>query len=199
MKERMDRPIYDINDNLLNEEDIDLEAGYLTESTIEITVPAAEAVEEEWHYEYEIYLEGAKEGGLGRWKVIDVPGVEACDEHQETIPCYRYLLHSAEPEVFEDPGPTQLDRVEAQALYTAIMTDTLLETEIEEELIEAEGDVEGTESTPVDAADNVGEDVDGASPSDVNDNEAANVEGNDAVGATDVDTTSETETGATEE
>ena len=28
-----------------------------------------------------------------------------------------------------DPQPTQLDRVEAQALYTALMTDTLLEDE----------------------------------------------------------------------
>lgn len=32
-----------------------------------------------------------------------------------------------EPEPQPDPEPTQLDRVEAQATYTAMMTDTLLE------------------------------------------------------------------------
>ena len=29
-----------------------------------------------------------------------------------------------------DPEPTQLDRIEAQAVYTAMMTDTLLESEV---------------------------------------------------------------------
>lgn len=32
-----------------------------------------------------------------------------------------------EPEQPSDPQPTQLDRIEAQALYTALMTDTILE------------------------------------------------------------------------
>ena len=32
-----------------------------------------------------------------------------------------------EPETEPEPEPTQLDRVEAQATYTAMMTDTLLE------------------------------------------------------------------------
>lgn len=32
-----------------------------------------------------------------------------------------------EPEPEPEPEPTQLDRVEAQAVYTAMMTDTLLE------------------------------------------------------------------------
>ena len=31
-----------------------------------------------------------------------------------------------EPEPF-DPGPSQLDRIEAQVVYTAMMTDTILE------------------------------------------------------------------------
>ena len=34
---------------------------------------------------------------------------------------------SPEPEPEPDPEPTQLDRVEAQVTYTAMMTDTLLE------------------------------------------------------------------------
>lgn len=36
-------------------------------------------------------------------------------------------LPMPEPEPVPEPAPTQLDRVEAQATYTAIMTDTLLE------------------------------------------------------------------------
>ena len=32
-----------------------------------------------------------------------------------------------EPEPEQEPEPTQLDRVEAQVVYTAMMTDTLLE------------------------------------------------------------------------
>jgi hypothetical protein len=32
-----------------------------------------------------------------------------------------------EPEPVPEPEPTQLDRIEAQATYTAMMTDTLLE------------------------------------------------------------------------
>lgn len=34
-----------------------------------------------------------------------------------------------EPPLPPEPEPTQLDRVEAQAVYTAMMTDTLLESE----------------------------------------------------------------------
>lgn len=37
-----------------------------------------------------------------------------------------------EPEALPEPepaGPTQLDRIEAQAMYTALMTDTLLQEE----------------------------------------------------------------------
>lgn len=34
-----------------------------------------------------------------------------------------------DPEPTPPPEPTQLDRVEAQALYTAMLTDTLLESE----------------------------------------------------------------------
>ena len=64
---------------------------------------------------------------------------------QETAPCgavvtaelpegdiaqYRYLegvfVYDPLPQV-EDPIPTQLDRIEAQLVYTAMMTDTLLE------------------------------------------------------------------------
>lgn len=44
---------------------------------------------------------------------------------------YRYVdgkyIHDPLPKVEEDTAPTQLDRIEAQITYTAMMTDTLLE------------------------------------------------------------------------
>lgn len=48
---------------------------------------------------------------------------------------YRYvdgeIIHDPLPEPEPIPAaPTQLDRVEAQTMYTALMTDTLLEEEI---------------------------------------------------------------------
>lgn len=47
---------------------------------------------------------------------------------------YRYVdgefIHDPLPEPEPEPAtPTQLDRVEAQTMYTALMTDTLLEDE----------------------------------------------------------------------
>lgn len=44
----------------------------------------------------------------------------ALDAYLESLPD---LPHEPEP----DPEPTQLDRIEAQVAYTALMTDTLLE------------------------------------------------------------------------
>jgi hypothetical protein len=44
---------------------------------------------------------------------------------------YRYVdgqyVHDPVPVKEEDASPTQLDRIEAQVAYTAMMTDTLLE------------------------------------------------------------------------
>lgn len=60
--------------------------------------------------------------------------------HVESLPegnvlDYKYIngefvydpLPIPEPEPEPEPEPTQLDRIEAQAIYTAMMTDTLLE------------------------------------------------------------------------
>lgn len=44
----------------------------------------------------------------------------------------RIIAHGLDPKDFEPPKadePTQLDIIEAQVLYTALMTDTLLEEE----------------------------------------------------------------------
>ena len=55
------------------------------------------------------------ERGIYRYKLVDAEAVERTQEEMDVdyIP----------PEV----APTQLDRIEAQALYTALMTDTLIE------------------------------------------------------------------------
>lgn len=62
----------------------------------------------------------------------DAVTVEALPEGD--ISEYRYVdgdfIHDPMPELEPTPAtPTQLDRVEAQTMYTALMTDTLLEDE----------------------------------------------------------------------
>ena len=55
------------------------------------------------------------ERGIYRYKLVDGKPIERTQEEMDA--------DYAEPEVM----PTQLDRIEAQALYTALMTDTLIE------------------------------------------------------------------------
>lgn len=55
------------------------------------------------------------ERGIYRYKLVDAEAVERTQEEMDT--------DYTPPE----SAPTQLDRIEAQALYTALMTDTILE------------------------------------------------------------------------
>lgn len=55
------------------------------------------------------------ERGIYRYKLVDAEAVERTQEEMDA--------DYTPPEVV----PTQLDRIEAQALYTALMTDTILE------------------------------------------------------------------------
>ena len=55
------------------------------------------------------------ERGIYRYKLVDGKPIERTQEEMNA--------DYVEPEVM----PTQLDRIEAQALYTALMTDTLIE------------------------------------------------------------------------
>ena len=55
------------------------------------------------------------ERGVYRYKLVDGEAVERTQEEMDA--------DYTPPEV----APTQLDRIEAQALYTALMTDTILE------------------------------------------------------------------------
>ena len=74
-------------------ENPDLTLGYLTASTEEITHPAVEGVEEQWHWgtvtEY-------PNGGKDVQKIIDRPGVQAQEEWVEQVPIQRYIRYTEE-------------------------------------------------------------------------------------------------------
>ena len=66
-------------------------------------------------------------GGRGAPKTVDC----ADDRLESALTFARAEAYNGEYEIIDDgkpePAPTQLDRIEAQAAYTAMMTDTLLE------------------------------------------------------------------------
>lgn len=121
--------IYDENNNLLDGSTIDREAGHLVSDTITIEHPAVEAVEEQGHY---VTIAEYPNGGKDVEWVVDVAGVKGCEAWTETEEIMRYVAYTEEELAAmeaERNAPSQLDRVEAQAMYTALMTDTLLEDE----------------------------------------------------------------------
>lgn len=82
--------IIDSNGNHI--ENPDLTKGYLKQETETVHHDAVEAVEEVSHYEYKTYPNGGKD----RWKVVDVPGVEAKDAWDEEEQVQVYRLYTAE-------------------------------------------------------------------------------------------------------
>lgn len=102
----------------------DLESGYLTEEQRFVSHhEAVEAVAEVWHYEV---VAEYPNGGKDVERVIDIPAVaprEAWDEYEIVQIFHPYTAE----QIAENNAPTQLDRIEAQVTYTAMMTDTLLE------------------------------------------------------------------------
>ena len=74
-------------------ENPDLTLGYLTTSTEEITHPAVEGVEEQWHWETVTEYPG---GGRDVRKVVDRPGVQAQEEWVEKVPIQKYIRYTAE-------------------------------------------------------------------------------------------------------
>lgn len=112
--------LFDVNGNPL--ETFDPEQGYVVEEQrIAVHHEAIPGRAEQGHYEV------AREypnGGRDLRFVVDVPGVkgaEPWDEYETVL-----VFHAFAPER-EDDSPTQLDMLEAQVMYTALMTDTLLE------------------------------------------------------------------------
>ena len=71
----------------------DLTLGYLTDDTEEVTHPAVEGVEEQWHWET---VTEYPNGGRDVRKVIDVPGVPAQAAWTEQVPVQRYIRYTAE-------------------------------------------------------------------------------------------------------
>ena len=74
-------------------ENPDLEKGYLKpDKIVSKTIPAVEAVEEVFHYEYEHY----DNGGSLRRKVVDTPAVEAQPERYEYEEIRVYIPYTEE-------------------------------------------------------------------------------------------------------
>ena len=74
-------------------ENPDLTLGYLTGSTEEVTHPAVEGVEEQWHWET---VTEYPNGGMDVQRVVDVPGVPARPAWTEQLPIKRYIRYTAE-------------------------------------------------------------------------------------------------------
>lgn len=74
-------------------ENPDLTLGYLTTSTEEVTHPAVEGVEEQWHWET---VTEYPNGGKDVQKIIDVPGVPAQAAWTEQVPVQRYIRYTEE-------------------------------------------------------------------------------------------------------
>lgn len=115
------------NEQMEHIENPDLTLGYLRPGTRTEHHEAVEGVTEVWHYKTAAEYPN---GGKDVQRVVDVPGVEAQAAWDEDIPIQIYVPY-AQDELdrinAERNKPTQLDRIEAQALYTALMTDTLIE------------------------------------------------------------------------
>ena len=74
-------------------ENPDLTLGYLTTSTEEVTHPAVEGVEEQWHWET---VTEYPNGGRDVQKIVDRPGVQAQEEWVEKVPIQKYIRYTAE-------------------------------------------------------------------------------------------------------
>ena len=74
-------------------ENPDLTLGYLTDDTEEVTHPAVEGVEEQWHWET---VTEYPNGGKDVQKFVDRPGVKAQEEWVEQVPIQRYIRYTEE-------------------------------------------------------------------------------------------------------
>lgn len=114
--------VLDINGNELDSPDLSI--GYLVEDKILIAHhEAADAVQEQWHYET---IREYENGGKDVEKIVDVPGVAAKDAWDEYETILRYTPYTEE-ELAQRNAPTWQDAMEAQVMYTALLTDTILE------------------------------------------------------------------------
>lgn len=82
-----------IDENGAAIENPDLTLGYLTTSTEEVTHPAVEGVEEQWHWET---VTEYPNGGRDVQKIVDRPGIQAQEEWVEQVPIQKYVRYTAE-------------------------------------------------------------------------------------------------------
>ncbi len=71
----------------------DLTLGYLIAAAEEVTHPAVEGVEEQWHWET---VTEYPNGGKDVQKIVDRPGVPAQEEWVEQVPIQKYVRYTAE-------------------------------------------------------------------------------------------------------
>ena len=62
-------------------------------SDLEITHPAVEGVEEQWHWET---VTEYPNGGRNVQKIVDRPGIQAQEEWVEQVPIQKYVRYTAE-------------------------------------------------------------------------------------------------------
>lgn len=74
-------------------ENPDLTLGYLIAAAEEVTHPAVEGVEEQWHWET---VTEYPNGGKDVQKIVDRPGVPAQEEWVEQVPIQKYVRYTAE-------------------------------------------------------------------------------------------------------
>ena len=82
-----------IDENGAAMENPDLTLGYLTAAAEEVTHPAVEGVEEQWHWET---VTEYPNGGKDVQKIIDRPGILAREEWVEQVPIQKYIRYTAE-------------------------------------------------------------------------------------------------------
>ena len=88
-----------IDENGAVVENPDLTLGYLTDDTEEVTHPAVEGVEEQWHWET---VTEYPNGGKDVQKIVDRPGVQAQEEWVEQVPIQKYIRYTAEELAAQD-------------------------------------------------------------------------------------------------
>lgn len=103
-------------------ENPDLTLGYLTDDTEEVTHPAVEGVEEQWHWET---VAEYPNGGRDVQKIVDRPGVQAQEEWVEKVPIQKYIRYTAEElaEIKESLRTEKLKEVSAdceKAIYAGV-------------------------------------------------------------------------------
>ena len=88
-----------IDENGAAIENPDLTLGYLVDDTEEVTHPAVEGVEEQWHWET---VTEYPNGGKDVQKIVDVPGVPAQAAWTEQVPIQKYVRYTAEELVAQE-------------------------------------------------------------------------------------------------